>query len=162
MAKSPQQTVNEWITKFEIAKVIDAENEEGLTPVDLGWDSKCVWTCWDSYDEVGAYVTPGYDEKVDVEGEQFVASWFLGSKNWTTASPDVVVIDRETCDACDTEGCDDCEGLGWVETDYLLGAPWEPDVYPPAEGTPRASFCSNCGYKFEPNPSFCGGCGKKI
>ena len=123
---SETDLVQKWIDEFGIHAVLDAERVDSPSPMSENWDLEKVWTCWDSYDQIGSFVSPGFVEKEDVEGELYVSAWFLGTHNFKKSSQDVQIMDRDTCDECDTEGCESCDEIGWVETDYLL----ETSFYP--------------------------------
>ena len=151
--------VQKWLNDFGINTVIDAEDMCSYSPESIGWDLQKVWTCWDSYDEMGCFVSPGFEEKEEVEGELFVSAWFLGSKEVKGSEKDVVIVERETCDECDTQGCESCEDLGWLETDYLAEIGFQPDVVSPGhkQNQKIPKFCSNCGDALQ--GKFCSNCG---
>jgi predicted DNA-binding WGR domain protein len=114
-----REIVSSWLSEFGIYAGIDAEVPDHLDPVRIGWNLDHVWTWWDSYDEAGSYAIPGYYEKHEVEGDRFVAAWLLGTKSNPDPDALIVIVDRQTCESCETAGCDECDDLGWVETDHL-------------------------------------------
>ena len=151
--------VQKWLKDFGIHSVIDAEDMYSFSPESTGWDLKNVWTCWDSYDEMGCFVSPGFEEKKEIEGDLFVSAWFLGTEKVSGSEKDVVIIEREACGECETEGCDNCEDLGWVETDYLAETAFQPNVILPElkQNSKTPNFCSNCGEALV--GKFCSNCG---
>ena len=108
-----------WIERFKIAEVLPCFDGESNDPLPLGWKPEAIWTWCDSYDEVGSYVIPGYFSKQDIDGERFVIGWFRGSLEADASISFIKTMDRRPCEDCDTEGCVECEELGWIETILL-------------------------------------------
>ena len=109
----------DWASGFGVTQVLYA-TDDGKVPADLGWDPKLVWTGWDSYDEVGGYVEPGVTLPDEAVGERFVACWYLGSKPWSESPIGYVeTLKRAPCESCETDGCEDCDEIGWLETNLL-------------------------------------------
>jgi hypothetical protein len=109
----------DWVKKFGISRVLYL-TDGGPTPDSIGWNLDNVWTGWDSYDETGRYAVPRYEPEDTRASDMFVYCWFLGSMAPGSDAPEIVyTLERSACESCDTDGCDDCEELGWVETDLL-------------------------------------------
>lgn len=113
-APTPREKVAAWITNFGIHRAVDAEDNVTNDPLSLGWNKDYVWTWWDTGDETGSYVESGYQSD-----NRFISSWFLGTKPHGNSKEIVVLIDRNDCPECDAEGCDACDGYGWIEEDYI-------------------------------------------
>jgi predicted DNA-binding WGR domain protein len=153
--------LEQWIAAYGIHAVMDAEDGNPQSPATADWDLARVWTCWDTYDEAGSYVSPGFYEVEDLGGDPFVTAWFLGTKDIEDYDELVTVMDRRVCDDCDTEGCDACDDIGWVETDYQAElqpkferfVPHAKPVFPA-----RANFCTKCGNAV--TGKFCSNCGQ--
>lgn len=176
-ALTQREIVSSWLAEFGICAGIDAEVPDHLNPVQIGWKLDQVWTWWDSYDEAGSYATPGYDEKREVEGDRFVAGWLLGTKSNPDPDALIVIVDRRTCESCEMEGCDECDDLGWVETNHLsdLGfiLEWATPVNSPLSGPnggrqSKASAnqeasstlnCVACAEAIKANAKLCKHCG---
>lgn len=143
--RKESKLVQKWVDTYGIHAVLDAEESRTSNPVSSGWDLKKVWTCWDSYDQMGSFVSPGYIEKLEIEGDLFVSAWYIGSKDFKESSQDVTIMDRDVCEECETEGCESCEGLGWIETYYLPETTFQFNKCSNCATALVGKFCSNCG-----------------
>jgi predicted DNA-binding WGR domain protein len=160
LSKEAKQ-VAQWVAAYGIHAVMDADDDDPQSPATSDWDLAKVWTCWDTYDEAGSYVSPGFYEVEDPGGDPFVTAWFLGTKGAEGDDELVTVMARRVCDDCETEGCDACDDIGWVETDYLAEINPKFDAFVPATKPvvpARANFCTNCGTAV--SGRFCSNCGQ--
>lgn len=168
--------INRWIKTYGIHSVI-YDDDHSPTPSESSWDLDKVWTHWDSYGEMGDFITPGFFPREDISGDWILVAWYLGDRDTDESSENIIVVDRDGCEECDNEGCDACGDTGWIERDYLGASSAYKNIVdvgvynhsstsdieeePTSHEQVTQNFCPDCGNRFTNEAKFCSTCGIK-